>query len=354
MKKGVTIAVVVGIIALILLKLANNKKAINELNKPMDRSAIKVPVTVYTVAEQSVENAIILTAVVKPENEANITINAAGKISSLKFDLGTQVNKGDVIGTIDNNLKEINLNTAQLLADKSAADYERIKVLYEGKAATEVDYKNAKYNYENAKNQVAQIRQQIADGSFIAPISGVIIKKNVEEGEFVNAGTPVARVVDISHLKTSVMVSEKDVYRLKEGMQVAIYTDIFPGKELKGSIRYISPSGDESHNYEVEIAINNEHGSAIKAGTFIRVKFDIKGDTKVIQIPKLALVEGMKNPYVYGLSGNKPIVHKLVLGRDLGDNVEVLSGIMLNEKVITSGQINLTESSIVEVLNSSN
>lgn len=352
MKKNIIIiGCVLAVVLLIGFKLAGNKKAINEQNKVIDRSAIKVPVTTAKVQEALVEGKFALPAVLKAQTEANVTISASGKVQHLNFDLGTQVSKGQVIGSIDNSLKQLSLESTQLLLDKYKTDYERIKELYEGKAATEVDYNNAKYNYENTKTQVAQLKQQIADGNLIAPLSGIITKKNIEEGEYINPGTAAATIVDISRLKASVMVSERDVYKLKEGMRVKIYSDIFPDKSFAGAVHFISPQGDDSHNYEVEVTVENTSKLLLKGGTFVRVEFDIKSEATALQIPKLALAEGIKNPYTYTISGDSTVIRKLVLGRDLGENIEVLSGISAGDEVITSGQINLTASSKVEVVN---
>lgn len=352
MKKKITIAVAVAaIISLIGFTLAKNKKQINEANKVVDRSAIAVPVFTTKTTEASLSGQFMLPAKVEPVNEADITINSAGKLQNLEIDLGSVVKKGQVLGSIDNSLKKLNLQSTQLLVDKYERDFNNYKELYKGNAASENEFTNAKYNYENAKTQAAQIRQQIEDGNLVAPVSGVIVKKNVEEGEFVNVGSVIATVVDISSLKASVMVSEKDIYRLHKGMPVAIYCDIYPGKTFKGNVRYISPKGDESHNYEVEVTIENNHNALIKAGTFVRVKFDVKNEASALQIPKKALVEGVKNPYVYIIDSNRAVVRKLVLGREAGENIEVLSGLQNGEEVIISGQINLTEGSLVEVVN---
>lgn len=352
-KKIIVITGVIVLVAMIGLRLASNKKTINALNKPVDRSQITVPVNVSIVAIGPVETSFVLPAVVKPMNEANLSLSASGKVKFLSFDVGTRVSKGQMIGSLDNSLKQINLEAAQLLVEKAEVDYHRLKDLYEGKAATEVDYNNARYTYENAKNQVAQFRQQIADANMISPVSGIVTKKNVEEGEFVNMGVAIATIVDISTLKAVVMVSEKDVYRLKEGLPVTITSDVYPDKEFKGDIRFISPAGDESHTYEVEVTVHNESKLEIKAGTFVKVRFDIKGSTEALQIPKLALVEGIKDPYVYVTTGNRTAVKKVTLGRDLGDQVEILSGLNVGDSVITSGHINLTEQSIIEVINTS-
>jgi RND family efflux transporter MFP subunit len=276
-------------------------------------------------------------------------MNAAGKLQTLNLELGSSITKGQLLGSVDNSIKYINLESAELLMAKYEKDFNRIKELYEGKAATEVDFNNAKYNYENSKTQVALIKQQIADGSVIAPISGVVTEKNVEAGEFVNVGSTIATVVDISKLQSFVQVSEKNVYSIKKGMNVTITTDIFPDKKFKGTVKFISPNGDESHNYLVGITVDN-YNTSLKGGTFIRVEFDIKGENKALQIPKIALVEGLKNPYVYVVNGKKVLNKKLVLGRDLGENIEVLDGLSEGEEVVTSGQINLSETSMIEVV----
>jgi RND family efflux transporter MFP subunit len=352
MKKKIIISViVVAVLALIGVRLAMNKKKLNQQNKVVDRSAIAVPVTATNVFMGAVSGKFSVPAIVEPYNAANISINASGKLKNLSIELGSSVSKGQILGSVDNSVKYLNLESSQLLADKYEVDFKRVKDLYEGKAATEVDFNNAKYNFENAKTQVALIKQQIADGNVVAPISGIVTQKNVEEGEFVNLGTVIATIVDISKLQSFVMVSEKNVYSLKKGMSVVIHTDIYPDKLFKGTIKYISPNGDESHNYQVGITVDNDRNVSLKGGTFILVDFDIKNSVNALQIPKVALVEGIKNPYVYIVVDKKPVVKKLVLGRDLGENIEVLSGLAEGEQVITSGQINISSNSIIEVVN---
>lgn len=350
MKKIAIISVVVILIGLIGWKLYSNKQVINENNKPVDRSMIAIPVSTEAAAYAKIEGGFSLPSVLKPVDEANVTLNTSGKIKSLNFDLGTKVHKGQVLGTVDTDLQQINLKTAELQVSKLKSDYDRMVKLHEGNAVTQVDLDNVKFQYDNAKFQVESLKQQIANGTLISPINGIITSKKVEVGEFISIGTPAAHVVDLAKMKTMVKVSEKDAYRIKEGMKVNVTSDIFPDKPLIGEIRYISPNGDQNHNYEVEVIIPGAEKEGLKAGTFVSVNFDITSSDNVLQIPKKALVEGITNPYVYVAKDNKPVVHKLVLGRDLGENVEVMNGIEEGELVITSGQINLSDKSIIKLI----
>ncbi|HTF04773.1 MAG TPA: efflux RND transporter periplasmic adaptor subunit, partial [Bacteroidia bacterium] len=319
-RRRIIIAVVVALLAVVAgLRLASNKKKITEQTKVVDRSTVAIPVSVTKAFTGEAESHFSLPAVLEAESESDITLNTSGRLQDLKIELGSNVRKGQVLGSIDNSLKQISLESTQLLVDKYEKDYQRAKELFEGRAATEVEVSNAKYNYENAKLQAAQIKQQIADGTLTAPSGGVIVAKNFEEGEFVNAGTPVATVIDVNHLKASVRVSESDVYRMETGMRVLIHADVYPGQTFEGVVRFISPQGDDNHNYKVEIAVENKDGSPLKAGTFVHVDFDLKQKTAVLQIPKTALVEGLKNPYVYTVANNRAEIRKIVPGREIGD-----------------------------------
>lgn len=350
MKKNIIIITsLAAIILLIGFTLFRKKQIIEANNKVVDRSAIPIPVSVVHAVVSPTQEEFTLPAVVQPVKEADITVNASGKLKTLTIELGSMVKKGEVIGAIDNSLREINLASNELSVGRYEKDYSRYKALYEGKAATELDYTNAKYNYENAVNQVEQTKQQITDGIIASPLNGVIIKKNVEEGEFVNTGTVIATIITIADLKASVMMSENDVYRIKKGMPVSLSADVFPGKTFKGVVGFISPRGDDGHNYQVDINIQN-NGVQLRAGTFVRVAFKIEGNSDVLQIPKMALVEGMQNPYVYVAKGDRAEKRKLVLGRETGEMVEVLSGLTQTEQLITSGQINLSEGSLIEIL----
>lgn len=346
----ITLAVVVALIAATALKLAANKQQLDEQNQVVDRSAIAVPVSVTKAFTSNADSRFSLPAALEAGSEVNIVLNTSGKLLRLNIETGTRVTKGQVLGSLDNSLREINLQSAQLLADKYEKDYQRMKELHAGNAATEVELNNAKYNLDNANTQVALIRQQIQDAMVIAPCSGVIVTKNVEEGEFVNAGAVIATIVDIAQMKAVVTMSESDVYRIKEGITVNVRSDIFPEQAMNGKVRFISPKGDENHNYKVEVAMDNAAKSQLRAGTFVHVDFDLGEQITALQVPKMALVEGLKNPYVYTVNGSKAETRKLVLGREISNNIEVLQGLSEGEEVVVSGQINLAEGSLVEII----
>ncbi|MDQ1089446.1 efflux RND transporter periplasmic adaptor subunit [Siphonobacter sp. SORGH_AS_1065] len=348
--KRTTIIVIIAIVAIIGLigfQLASNKKKLDEKNQISTNTNVQIPVTVATVQEGEVSQQLIKTGNLIPFREAEIMATAAGKVMKVNFELGSSVRQGATMVQVDNQLKELSLEATQLNIEKLKKDVSRYNTLYAGNATTELQVNDTKYNYDNAVNQAQQIKKQISDATIKAPISGRVVKKNIEPGEYVNVGTSLGTVLDISRLKVQVLVNESDVYALKEGHSVKLTTSVFPDRVFNGSISYIAPQGDEQHNYPVEITIQN--GNTLKAGTFVNVDFSQKSNQRALQIPRSALVESVKNPYVYVVEGQVVKQRKIQVGRELGDNIEVLSGLNAGEKVVTTGQINLSEGSAVQI-----
>ncbi|MDB5272968.1 MAG: efflux transporter, family, subunit [Chitinophagaceae bacterium] len=347
-KKIIIISGLVVVVLAIVLTLANNKRKIDASKKVVDRSAVPVYVSTFNVQSLPIQGNLNIPAVLSANEEANISAATSGKIVSLNIELGSRVSKGQVIGVLDVKQKELNLKSTELTVDKMEKDYQRDKVLLQGDAATQSTVTKSQYDYESNKIQAALIRQQILDGNIVAPISGIITEKKLIAGEYVNTGAAIATVVDVSKLKAVVFVNEGDVFKLEEGDQVKITTDVFPGVAFTGQITFISPKGDDNHNYRVELAVTNNNKIKLKAGIYIMAEFNVGANRTALQIPKRALVEGMKNPYVFVAVGNKAQTRNLSLGREIGENIEVLKGLTAGDKVITDGQINLIDGSKIE------
>ena len=327
--------------------LSKNKEAIDAKNVIVDRSNIPVAVTVVKVSNQNVSGSLELPATLAPSKQADISVTTSGKISSLRIVLGSAVAAGQVIGTVDTRQQQINLKDAKEALTKAQRDYQLNKELFEGNAGTAQSVKDAERTVESARIKLSQVGQLLGDASIKAPIGGIIVAKDGEVGEYVSPGTAIATVVNIYNLKAVVFVSEKDVYRLKLNQTALITADVLQGKSFNGKVSFISPVGDENHNYRVELTVNNK-SAVLKAGTYIKVNFNLGGESKVLQIPKTALVEGAKNPFVYVVNTDKAEVRKITIGRELGESVEVLSGLEEGDEVIVSGQINLANGSKIQ------
>lgn len=346
-KRVLLIGVVALILAAIVFRLASNKKKIEAGKAPVVTEAVAIPVNVVAVRESPINNALIKTGTLVPFKEADIMAVSAGKLTSVSFELGSRLASGTVVATVDNRSLQLQLEAAALAQQKAEKDFKRYQALLEGEATTEVSFQDAKLNAENASNQIEQIRKQMADNRIKAPISGQVVSKMVESGEFVSPGTVLGHMVDVSRLKVNVRVAERDVYQLKVGQEVKIKTDIYPGKTFKGKVSFISSKGDATHNYPVEIEMHNPGDTPLKAGTFAYVDFSRDSEEQALIIPRSALVASIKNPYVYVVKDGKAVVRKIQVGQEVGSGIVVLDGLGAGETVVTSGQINLSDGALV-------
>lgn len=349
MKKRLLITgLIIVVIAAIGLKLASNKKKLDAQKKPVVSNNLAIPVNVITTQYQNVDNPLVSTGTLIPFKEADIMAVSAGKLTAVNFELGSHVAQGAIVAQVDNRSLQLSLEAAQLAKSKSDKDFSRYKALLEGEATTEVNFQDAQLNAQNAANQIEQIQKQMADNRIKSPVSGQIVSKLKEAGEYVNPGTVLGHVVDINRLKVNVMISENDAYTLKIGAPVKVTTDIYPGTAFEGKVTFISAQGDAAHNYQVEIALDNRKDHSLRAGTFAYVNFNRKSSEGLLLIPRSALVESMKDPKVYVVKNGNAAIRQITVGGEMGNQIEVLKGLNAGEQIIVSGLVNIRDGSKVK------
>lgn len=336
-----SLLIVIVLIALAAFQLTKNKKKINDANQPREEHVDDIPVFTQEVQLMSIEQSLIRTGTLIPNKEAEINAVSGGLLTAVNFNLGTHVSKGAVLARIDNEQLLLNIRSVELQRDQAKRDYDRYKALFEGDAAPEINYQNAELQYESLSNQLSLLKKQLGDFNIKAPISGMIITKLKEPGEFVGPGSVLGHIVDISSLKATVKVGEADIYNLRVGQHVKVNTDVYNDAVFDGTITFISAKGDETHNYDVEVSIKNSSLHPLKAGTFVSVDFSKESSERVIAIPRSALVESTQNPYVYVIENGMVAEKRVVLGRSFGNNIEIIDGLKEGIQVITSGLINL-------------
>ncbi|GLB49582.1 efflux RND transporter periplasmic adaptor subunit [Neptunitalea lumnitzerae] len=352
MKRIFWITIGIALVVLVAFKLYTNKKHINEQKeKGQVEDVIKIPVEVDTATIKNVVNTLEKTGTLIPDKKGIVYAETSGNIINLNFSLGSIVKKGEYLANINADKLIIDINNAKAKLSKIENDYNTYNELLQGGAATEEKVNQLKLELVNAQNTLKQLNKQLDDTKVKAPINGIIVEKNVESGVFVNVGTAIATVLNLDILKVKVFVNEQSVYNLKVGDTTIITTDVYPDKTFKGTISFISPEGDETHSYIVEVALTNNKDFPLKAGTFVYTKFTTSNNKNTLLIPKVALLENTNKAMVYTINNNKAVLHTLKVGNNYGEYVEVLEGLNKGDLVIISGQINLKDKSEVSITN---
>ena len=352
MKKKTIIGGSTIIVLLVLMAwtLASNKKVI-DTNKQVKTTETNIAVTVASTEMKETNANLELVGSAQASKEVNVASEGSGKIVQVNFKMGDFVAKGKVLAKIDDTYKRLAYENARLTYNKCKEDLTRYEALRKGDAVSDTQLRDIKLAYENADIQLANAKKQWDDTRITAPFSGYITSQNTELGAYVNAGTVIAGIADISELKVVLDVSESTAYELHPGQLINVTTDVHPDANYTGKISNISPKASASHTYPVEVLIANNGKDKLKAGTYVNVSVNMGKSGKALMIPRDAIVSSVKDPSVYVVNGNLVKLIKITTGRSFNSNLEVIGGLAKGDIVVTNGQINLTDGSKVSVIN---
>ena len=318
-----------------------------------------------TLITATIEDKIVATGKVLPEDEVNVVPQIAGIIQELYVEEGDEISTGDLIAKIKVVPNEQTLNSAegrvksaQIVMNNSKIEYERNKVLYEKEIISEQDFNSAtlRYNQDmqnlsNAKSDLQIIKLGSSGGSTItntnvrAPVSGTILEIPVEEGDQViqantfNAGTIIATIADLNKMIFEGQVDEGEVGKLSMGMPLVVTLGAIEDKEYKAKLRLIAPKGTEvagaiQFKIEGEVYLDDEY--IVRAGYSANASIvtDKKIDVIAISEALLQYDSQTKRPYVEIETSNQKFIRKDVeLGVSDGVNAELLSGLAKSDKI---------------------
>ncbi len=341
--------VVTTLVFAMVMKLFANYNDVEKSKVQTSNFLNSVTVSVSTVKMQNAKKKLALVGTLSSYSEVVIAAQAQGKITQANFELGSSIDKGNTIAVIDNTLKKLAVETARISFENQQKDLKRYEKLAEGGSVSRQQLDEALTSFKNAEIKLKEAQKQLTDATIISPLNGVIIEKNVEPGSFVNIGSPIATIVDVSKLKAKLSVSETNVYNLKIGDKATIRTDVFPRVEFNGTVSFISAKGDDAHNYPVEVELTN-NSYQLKSGTFVNVTFNLNAEKKELVIPREALQGSSQNAKVYVCQNNKAVLRSIDITKGSDNDLIVTAGLQEGEKVVVSGQVNLTDGREIQII----
>ena len=295
-------------------------------------------VSVVEVSARLVPQTAVYTSTVQPYVKNNITPQTAGRITKINAEIGDFVKKGQVLAEID----KASLQQAQLQLHNQEVELERLRTLYEAGAISKSDLDAIELSYNVTKTQVENLLENTV---LCSPIDGVVTARNYDVGDMYAMSSPIYTVEQIKPVKLLVAVSESDYTKVKKGDSVEVKADALPELTFYGKIEKIYPTVDAAtRTFNVEVLVPNNY-SSLRPGMFTRVTVDFGSNNNVV-IPDVAVVkqQGSGERFVYVLNADGTVTYKKVeLGRRMGAEYEVLSGLEDGDKIVTGGQIRLKD-----------
>lgn len=283
----------------------------------------------------------------------------AGTLVRVLVRKGDAVRKGQILARIDDGGMASGLQQLRTQAALAETTFERQKRLWDQNIGSEIQYLQARTNYEAATNAVDQAEAQLAKSVIRAPFSGIVDDIMQEQGSTVNpaAGMPIFRLVNLSDMYVEVDVPESYLESVRPGKEVQIYLPVL-GDSIRSSVRqtgnFIKPS---NRSFSVEIPVPNA-GGQVKPNLTARVRINDYTSEEALLIPPSVIsenAEGQQYVYVAVNIGEDGIgtAEKRVIrtGRSQGQQVEILEGIRPGEQIITEGARSVREGQEIEILN---
>lgn len=319
-------------------------RALEEKTKVLLKKTEEKPkVKLADVTARPVEQIQEYTATVEAEVKNNIAPSSPVRIDKIFVEVGDHVSKGQKLVQMD----AANLKQTKLQLDNQEVEFNRIDELYKVGGASKSEWDAAKMAYDVKKTAYQNL---LENTSLLSPISGVVTARNYDSGDMYSGGNPVLTVEKITPVKLLINVSEVYFTKVKKGAPVNVKLDVYGDEAFEGKISLIYPTIDPStRTFQVEIQLPNQN-QKVRPGMFARASLNFGTEENVV-VPDLAIVKqaGAGDRYVYVYKDGKVTYNKVELGRRMGAEYELKSGVPNNSQVVIAGQTRLINGTEVEV-----
>ncbi len=275
----------------------------------------------------------------------NIAPQSNSRIIKINAEIGDFVKKGQVLAQMD----KAQLEQAELQLNNLKSEYDRSKALYEKGGVSKSDFESVELQYKVSNSTYENL---LMNTILESPLDGVVSARNYDQGDMYSMSSPLYVVQQINPMKALVNVSEKDYSLLKKGAKVEFTAEAIPGKTFIGEVSRIYPTIDAStHTVTAEVSIPNAKYE-LRPGMYSNARL-VFGVANSIIIPDSAVQKqqgsGVRNVYVLK-ADNTVELRNVELGRHIGDEYVINSGIEEGESVVVSGQSALKSGIKVKVI----
>lgn len=289
--------------------------------------------------------------------QGRATIDVAFEVSGTAIQVipeeGERVRKGQVIAALDPTDFDLDLRAARAAADRARDDHERYRKLYDRQSLSASDYTKVETGLREAEARQGLAAERLADTRLVAPISGIVARRDLEPGEMVSPGRPVFTIVAIDPIEIRAGIPEIEIGRVHVGQTAIVSVPALGDRTFEGRVSVAGVSADPSaRTYSVEILAPNP-GGVLLPGMIAEVL--IEGDERVssLMVPGQAIVrdeDEVPRVFVYYPEEERVFGRRVEPGGVYRQEVEVRDGLRAGELIVVAGQNELRDGMQVRLL----
>ena len=313
-----------------------------------------VPVAVSNLELGQVSSYLTATANLVPESEVEVLAEWEGRLAHLAVEEGDTIQKGQILAELAKGDAEIALQKTRVRADTARIAFERAGKLRQQDLLAQEEYDNVEQAFRLAEQEVAEAEWRLEKTYIRAPFRGIVTQRNVQNGQHVRPGDSLFRVADFEPLIARVYLPEKDVLSLQAGRSVRLSLRADDEVSFAGKIQKISPVVDTATGTVKVTVAATRVPSEVRPGAFVRVDIAKETRDRVVLVPREAVVRELQTTYVFVAQGDTEDQHaekrEVVLGLEEDGRVEAVSGLDVDDRVITAGQGGLDDGAKIKLV----
>jgi len=360
---------VIAVAGLLIFGIWSRVRARTALNTETAQAALTA-VSVVSPKQTTPAQEIILPGNVQPYISSPIYARTNGYLKKWYFDIGAHVKQGELLALIetpevDQQLQQArsNLLTAQANLELASITKTRYQGLLKSNAVSQQDVDNAvgTYNANNAiveadKAAVEQYSALVSFEKVYAPFDGVITARNTDIGDLINSGSSTSVKTDLFHiaqpgkLRVYVNVPEEYSRGIKVGMTADLSLAEFPDHKFQGKlVRTADDINLTTRTLLVEIDVNNPTGTLL-TGSYAEVHLAVPTQASTFLIPVNTLLFRTEGLRVGIVKDGKVVLTAVTPGHDFGDQIEIVSGVKVNDQVIINPPDSIVSGQEVQIV----
>lgn len=329
------------------------EKEVAEMDTTADASSGTILVSSYNVVAKPFMHKIEVRGSVASRKNILMSAETMGRIETIRVDEGQSVRKGDLLITVDNDIIANNISEVETQMELAKTVYERQENLWNQNIGTEIQYLQAKNNYESLEKRLATLKSQNSQYFIRAPFDGVVDVVPVKVGEMAQPGLPMIRIVNPNEMYVTADVSEAFLGKFSAGETVDV---TFPVQNVTLSSKIISVGkviNEMNRTFKIEVALPGNNENEFRPNQVAVLNMVDYKKENALSVPTNVIQSDAGGKFVYtiGNENGKRVAKKVVIetGKSYDNMTEILSGLSNGVSVINQGYRNVTNGAEISV-----
>ncbi|OGU59150.1 MAG: hypothetical protein A2X64_07095 [Ignavibacteria bacterium GWF2_33_9] len=332
-------------LVLLTLLISCSSKEQNPSRKNAEKT---ITVDCFVVSKEDFSNYINTVGTLKANEEVELKSPVNGIVQKINFIEGKNISKGQLLIQIDTRDLQSKMNFSVIKVNNLKKEYERKKELYKIKGISLEELEKSETDIANETALIEQYKVQIDYSDIKAPFSGKIGLREISPGAYLLVGDRITKLVNLNPIKVEFSLPAEFVNEISVNSNVQVISKSLDDTVL-ARIYAIDPSIDIStRNIRLKAEVNNSKGKFIP-GDFVEIKINLSKNKSSLFVPAQAIVPNISEQTVFVVKNGIARETVVQIGKRDKKNVQILSGLDLNDTILVTGLVNIRNNTPVNI-----